>query len=559
MYQVIARKYRPQDFDEVLNQEHIKSTLRNAIAQNRIAHGYIFSGQRGTGKTTTARILARCLNCRQGPTDHPCGVCASCLEITAGGSVDVIEIDAASNRGINEMRELRENVRYQPARDKYKVFIVDEAHQITSEAFNALLKTIEEPPEWAVFILCTTESHKIPATIASRCQHFSFRSVDFNDLIDRMREICVSEGIEADDEALSVIAQSGEGSVRDSLSALDQAIACCGNKLEAAAVRTLLGAFGLDAMAQVTTALLAQDGGTMLSLVDELERNGGSPQHFSRELSRYLRNILVTKIAGKDSRLIASSPSERTQMSGIAASFGEEDLTRYLQLSLDLFRDLQYSLQPRFHLELGLLKMIQAGKLVSIEEAIASLGSTQVSSPAPPRLQEPPVSRPAGPPPSLSRPPAPPPRTGPSPFEMDRLKKAAPPTPPPADKVPDNEELRNKLHAAMIETGMQFSADALAQSSVAMVANELVITTAKSFQLDLGRDEIQSALKHLGLNLKFKVIFGDVKTAAPIAKSAPKEDEVTERALNHPDVQRFREVFGGEVRNVKNLKEPGDD
>ena len=559
MYQVIARKYRPQDFDEVLNQEHIKSTLRNAIAQNRIAHGYIFSGQRGTGKTTTARILARCLNCRQGPTDHPCGVCASCLEITAGGSVDVIEIDAASNRGINEMRELRENVRYQPARDKYKVFIVDEAHQITSEAFNALLKTIEEPPEWAVFILCTTESHKIPATIASRCQHFSFRSVDFNDLIERMREICVSEGIEADDEALSVIAQSGEGSVRDSLSALDQAIACCGNKLEAAAVRTLLGAFGLDAMAQVTTALSAQDGGTMLSLVDELERNGGSPQHFSRELSRYLRNILVTKIAGKDSRLIASSPSERTQMSGIAASFGEEDLTRYLQLSLDLFRDLQYSLQPRFHLELGLLKMIQAGKLVSIEEAIASLGSTQVSSPAPPRLQEPPVSRPAGPPPSLLRPPAPPPRTGPSPFEMDRLKKAAPPTPPPADKVPDNEELRNKLHAAMIETGMQFSADALAQSSVAMVANELVITTAKSFQLDLGRDEIQSALKHLGLNLKFKVIFGDVKTAAPIAKSAPKEDEVTERALNHPDVQRFREVFGGEVRNVKNLKEPGDD
>src|SRR5579863_3448623 len=251
MYQVIARKYRPQTFDDLLNQEHIIITLRNAIAQNRIAHGYIFSGQRGTGKTTTARIVARCLNCEKGPTDHPCGVCASCLEVTAGGSVDVIEIDAASNRGINEMRELRDNVRYQPARDRYKIFIIDEAHQITSEAFNALLKTIEEPPPWAVFILCTTESHKIPATIASRCQHFSFRSVDFNDLINRMREICVQEGIEADDEALSVIAQSGEGSVRDSLSALDQAIACCGNKLEAAQVRALLGAFSLDAMAQV--------------------------------------------------------------------------------------------------------------------------------------------------------------------------------------------------------------------------------------------------------------------------------------------------------------------
>src|ERR1700690_211670 len=255
MYQVIARKYRPQTFQDVVNQEHVRATLENAITQGRIAHGYIFSGQRGTGKTTVARILARCLNCVNGPTNVPCGVCASCKEIAAGGSVDVIEIDAASNRGINEMRELRENVRYQPARDRYKVFIIDEAHQITNEAFNALLKTIEEPPAWAVFILCTTESHKIPATIASRCQHFSFRSVDFNDLIERMRWICTEEGIQADDEALAVLAQAGEGSVRDSLSALDQAIACCGAKLNAADVRALLGAFSLDSLEQVTQAL----------------------------------------------------------------------------------------------------------------------------------------------------------------------------------------------------------------------------------------------------------------------------------------------------------------
>jgi DNA polymerase-3 subunit gamma/tau len=265
------------------------------------------------------------------------------VEIAAGGAVDVIEIDAASNRGINEMRELRENVRYQPARDRYKVFIIDEAHQITNEAFNALLKTIEEPPEWAVFILCTTESHKIPATIASRCQHFSFRSVDFNDLIERMREICVSEDVETDDETLAVLAQAGEGSVRDSLSALDQAIACCGNKLDASQVRALLGAFGLDAMAQVTTALSAQDGSAMLALVDELERNGGSPQHFSRELSRYVRNLLVTKISGEDSRLVTASAAEKKELARIAGMFGEEDLTRYLQLSLDLFRDLQFS------------------------------------------------------------------------------------------------------------------------------------------------------------------------------------------------------------------------
>src|SRR6185437_13698254 len=439
MYQVIARKYRPQSFDDVLNQDHIKTTLRNAIDQNRIAHGYIFSGQRGTGKTTTARIVALCLNCEKGPTDKPCGVCPSCVEIAAGGAVDVIEIDAASNRGINEMRELRENVRYQPARDRYKIFIIDEAHQITNEAFNALLKTIEEPPEWAVFILCTTESHKIPATIASRCQHFSFRSVDFNDLIDQMRDICRQEGVEADDEALAVLAQAGEGSVRDSLSALDQAIACCGNKLDAAQVRGLLGAFGLDAMAQVTTALAAQDGSAMLGLVDELERNGGSPQHFSRELSRYLRNLLVTKISGGNSRLVTASLAEKEELARIAASFSEEDLTRYLQLSLDLFRDLQFSMQPRFHLEIGLLKMVQAGKLLPIEEALASLGKPQPQSQ--PQVQ----LKPAAPPP-----PPTPIRTGPSPFERDRAQKATAPPPVAAAAPPSSDaEWRDKLHAAM--------------------------------------------------------------------------------------------------------------
>jgi DNA polymerase-3 subunit gamma/tau len=539
MYQVIARKYRPQSFDDVLNQDHIKTTLRNAIAQNRIAHGYIFSGQRGTGKTTTARIVALCLNCEKGPTDKPCGVCASCVEIAAGGAVDVIEIDAASNRGINEMRELRENVRYQPARDRYKIFIIDEAHQITNEAFNALLKTIEEPPEWAVFILCTTESHKIPATIASRCQHFSFRSVDFNDLIERMRQICVSEGVETDDETLAVLAQAGEGSVRDSLSALDQAIACCGNKLDAAQVRALLGSFGLDAMAHVTTALSAQDGSAMLALVDELERNGGSPQHFSRELSRYVRNLLVTKISGENSRLVTASAAEKKELARIAGMFGEEDLTRYLQLSLDLFRDLQFSMQPRFHLEIGLLKMIQAGRLVPIEEALASLG-TASSAPKPAAMPSPTPRAVAAPPPQ-------------KPAAVAPVAAAGPPSP--------DDDWREKLQSAMVQAGLQFSADAMGHASAVLVNNQLTITAPKQFQLDLGREEILTALKQLGHpSLRFNVVFGDVKpgSAPAVAKAAPKpaaQDEVTERALGHPEVQRFRELFGGEVRNVRNLKE----
>ncbi len=518
MYQVIARKYRPQTFDDVVNQDHIKTTLRNAIAQNRIAHGYIFSGQRGTGKTTTARIIARCLNCINGPTETPCGVCSSCREVAAGEAVDVVEIDAASNRGIDNMRELRENVRYQPQRDRFKIFIIDEAHQITSEAFNALLKTIEEPPAWVVFILCTTESHKIPATIASRCQHFSFRSVDLNDLVERMRWICTEEGIETDDESLFVIAQSGEGSVRDSLSNLDQAIACCGSKLDVESVRALLGAYSINLMSQVTTALASGDGGRMLSIVDELERNGQNLQHFSRELSRYFRNLVVARIAGPDSRLIGASPREREEMVSISSSFSEEDLTRYLQISLDLFRDLQSSLQPRFHLEIGLLKMIQASRLVEIEQALADLRPQPEVASSAPRASVPPRA-------------APPQRTGPSPFELDTQKKggtyqpnrqANPEANPQAAAVPAaaaaslSGDWRERLHGALTELGMPYTADAVEHSQITQSGLELSVVTPKEFSLSMTADDLQKAIAHLGLPpQRIKITLGAPAQAGP--------------------------------------------
>jgi DNA polymerase-3 subunit gamma/tau len=524
MYQVIARKYRPQAFAELIGQEHVRTTLENAIAQRRIAHGYIFSGQRGTGKTTVARILARCLNCIEGPTAKPCGVCASCLEIAGGNSPDVIEIDAASNRGINEMRELRENVRYRPARDRYKVFIVDEAHQITSEAFNALLKTLEEPPEWAVFILCTTEAHKIPTTIASRCQQFSFRSVDFTEVVKRMEEICGKEGIQADPEVLSVLAQAGEGSVRDSLSALDQAIACCGVKLDAAEVRGMLGLFSLDSLGEVSDALAGADSRRMLDLVMELERNGRSLQHFCRELARYFRNLLVVKVAGANTRLIAASEPEQERLAEVARGFSEDDLTRYLQITLDLFKDLQFSLQPRLHLEIGLLRLIQAGKLMPIEEALADLGGGGGSKPAPTRTPTPPPAPP--PPPATSH-------------------------QQPATVGP----WRDRLHTALLELGMQFTADAVEHSQVTESNGELQFVTPEEFGVAMNEKDILKVVQKIaGRPMRIKIAAGKPEAAeAPLAK--PKDD-ASERALAHPEVRRFQELFpDAQVRVVRDLKE----
>lgn len=607
MYQVIARKYRPQKFDELIGQEHVQKTLANAIESQRLAHGYIFSGQRGTGKTTVARILARCLNCIHGPTATPCGVCSSCTEVSAGCSPDVIEIDAASNRGINEMREIRENVRYRPARDHYKVFIIDEAHQITKEAFNALLKTLEEPPEWVVFILCTTEANEIPNTIASRCQQFTFRSVDFTELMNRMRFISEQEGIAADDEVLSVIAQAGEGSVRDSLSALDQAIACCGRTLSVEQVRSLLGMFGVDSLRSVADSVQNADGAAMLELVAELESTGQSLQHFSRELSKYWRNLLVARIAGKYTRLIAASEPEQERLRETATQFSEEDLTRYLNLCLTLYKDLQSSLQPRLHLELGLVKLVQAGRLQSIEAALAELergdgGASQRSQapatspagpgsilsardrqsmPRPPTFSVPIPTRivaPAAPPPPVpaASEPAPVP-VAPRPVREQAVTrkpdppatKAVEPAVAPAsiteESVPESpvteNDFQQALHDALCKAGLQFSADGVQQAEVTLSGSDLLIRAPKNMLFSLKDAGVQKVASQVaGRPLRVKVEAAEnlnVRMAKPAeAKGNLEESAIRERALSHPGVKRFQELFpGAQVRTVRNLNE----
>jgi DNA polymerase-3 subunit gamma/tau len=380
-YQVLARKYRPQNFSEVIGQEHVTRTLKNALEQGRIAHGYIFSGHRGIGKTTIARILAMSLNCRSSdkPVTEPCGVCDSCTEIRAGNSVDVIEIDAATNRGIDEIRELREGARYRPARDRFKVYILDEAHQITDAAFNALLKTLEEPPEHVVFMLATTQPEDIPQTIRSRCQHFSFRAVRFEDILAQLRDLSARENITADEDALALLAAAGDGSVRDALSILDQAIASSPGRLTAETVRQLVGAAPSGVLEEVMQSVARGSSEEILRQVDRLLSEGQNPAHFARQIVRFLRDAIVAKVAGGDSSLLQISGDERKRVSRVAELFSEEDLTRHLQIMLRTHGELGYRQEQRFHLELGLLKMSHAQRLLPLEQLLSEVGSSTVS------------------------------------------------------------------------------------------------------------------------------------------------------------------------------------
>jgi DNA polymerase III subunit gamma/tau len=377
-YTVLARKYRPQNFSEVIGQEHVTRTLQNALEQGRTAHGYIFSGHRGIGKTTVARILAAALNCRSSdkPVPEPCGVCVSCTEIRAGNAVDVIEIDAATNRGIDEIRELREAARYRPARDRFKIYILDEAHQITDAAFNALLKTLEEPPDHIVFMLATTQPEDIPQTIRSRCQHFSFRAVKFDAIVGQLRDLVGRENIEADDDALALLAEAGDGSMRDALSILDQAIASSSGRITADSVRNLVGAAPAHILEEVMQAIARSASEEVLRQVDHLISQGHSPTHFARQMVRFLRNATVAKIAGKDSSLLQISSEERGRVERVAALFGEEDLTRHLQIMLRTHGELGYKQEQRFHLELGLLKMAHAQRLLPIEQLLSDMASS---------------------------------------------------------------------------------------------------------------------------------------------------------------------------------------
>jgi DNA polymerase III subunit gamma/tau len=374
-YQVIARKWRPQTFKDLVGQEHVTGTLANAIKNDRVAHAYIFSGARGVGKTTAARILAKALNCVNGPTPEPCGVCDSCKEIAAGSSLDVIEIDAASNRGIDQIRELREMVRYAPAASRSKVVILDEAHMLTGEASNALLKTLEEPPDRVIFVMATTEPENLEDTIRSRSQHFHFRALTFNEIADRIKYIVKEEGLTIADGAVAVIARMAEGSMRDALSLLEQARAYCGDNIPDKEVRELLGVVPEDALNELVEAIAAGSADRALGLVHTFQKEGRNLQHFCREAIRHIRNLLIARVCGADSDLIAATQDQRPALAKAGAQFSEEDLTRFFNILLQTDEDLRRKPDPRVHLEMGLLRLINAGRLAPLEELLSELGA----------------------------------------------------------------------------------------------------------------------------------------------------------------------------------------
>ena len=300
-YLVIARKYRPQTFDEVVGQEHIARTLKNAIEMKRMAHAYLFSGPRGVGKTTTARILAKALNCQIGPTSSPCNQCTACTEITDGRALDVIEIDGASNRGIDEVRELRENVKFTPSSLRYKIYIIDEVHMLTDPAFNALLKTLEEPPEHIVFMFATTEPHRIPLTIKSRCQRFNFKLIPRVQIIERLKHICQKENIKIDQDSLMLIARSGEGSMRDAESIMDQVVSYTGKEVKKEEVIFILGILPMELLNRATDMIIESRPKDILNLLDEINEGGYNIHQFINDLRQHFRNILILKTAGRES------------------------------------------------------------------------------------------------------------------------------------------------------------------------------------------------------------------------------------------------------------------
>jgi DNA polymerase-3 subunit gamma/tau len=550
-YLVLARKWRPQLFDDLVGQEHVSQTLMNSITSGRVHHAFLFTGARGVGKTSAARIFAKALNCQQGPTITPCGVCPSCVEITEGRGIDVLEIDGASNTGVDDIRELRENIRYLPSQSNYKIFIIDEVHMLSINAFNALLKTLEEPPPHAKFIFATTEPHKIPITILSRCQRFDFRKISQAQVQERLRFIADQEGVVISDLCLALIARNGGGSMRDALSTLDQAIAFCGNEIADAQLQALLGLVSRRLLLDTVEAVLERDARQALALIQKVDDHGHSFRQFCQQLVELVRALVIIKVVEQPGELLELSAAELQELAALVDSAELDDVQRILAMLIKAEADLALSNFPRLTFEMVLVKLATLPPGTSVVTLIRRLEAVekQLSSGAlanlPKRMPE--KAQPAQP-----EPPEPPPAPS---EEFPEKKSEALPVKDDGDKtwaglVGFVKNRRKPLISSVLE-----------QSSPLQIALPRLRIGVPNKFYSLADDEMRQSIQGMAaeyFGAEVRVEVEKVTADAPLSLHAVRAREKSERqkkmqesTTENPLVKSALEIFGGSIENIK--------
>ncbi len=566
-YLVLARKWRPRTFDEMVGQEFLSRTLKNAVETEHVAHAFLFAGSRGVGKTSAARILAKCLNCDHGPKPEPCNQCSSCMEIDEGRSLDVYEIDGASNTSVDDIRELRENIKYLPRPGKRRVYIIDEVHMLSKSAFNALLKTLEEPPDHVVFIFATTEAHKVPETIQSRCQRFDFRRIPRAQILERLQDMAREEGYAIGETALSSVAKAADGSMRDAQSLLDQIISYCGTTVPDEAVAEILGIAGREYFYRISEAVLGEDPGGCVVALDEVYRSGYDINQFYQDLVEHFRNLLMVRLLPDPSRVLDVADGEVEELQKQAESAGPEDLRRLVSVLLKAEEDILHSSLPRMGMEVTLIKLAHLGRLEPLEKILEKVTALEQSGGHPPPESTGPSRRTPGKPAPTGRPAAPPPRSTPGP-KGEKERRAEAPEPAAAPHIPwnapdawtcfvDTVRRERAMTAALLEDLEQWE---VTEKAVKVFCEEGTFVFDKLKNRETRALLSKSVRDCFGEGLQFEVCkakgLNNEKAKAPgrenrreaAARTAPSAIAEAEEA---PAVKDALEVFHGTIKDVK--------